>query len=150
MLKAKTVGMINDNKKSFPTVKAHADILNGYFCTITDTATVAPTADSAKGADLHVAMNTINGDDSYRDVGIKQGEYVNAFLVKQWDKQNLQLNDKHLTNAYTTVAKDDKLVVDTDGKLVKKSDVTGFAIYFRVVDKIQFCGNGLEVQIVVA
>ncbi len=150
MLKVKTIGMINDNKKSFPIVKAHADIINGYFCTITDEATVAPTADTAKGADIYVVMNTINGDDSYTDAVVKAGENVNAFLVKQWDKQNLQLNVNHLTTAYGSVAKDDKLVIDATGKLVKQADVTGYAIYFRVVKKIQFAGNGLEVQIVVA
>jgi hypothetical protein len=150
MLKVKTVGMINDNKKSFPFVNAHADIINGYFCSISDTETVALTASSAKEEDVYVVMNTTSGHDSYCDIDIKKGEKVNAFLVKEWDRQDLQLNEKHLTTAYASINVNDKLVAGTDGKLSKVSDVSGYALYFRVKNKVMFDGNGLEVQIIVA
>lgn len=150
MLKTKTVGMVNDNKKSFPYVKAHDDIINGYFCNINDTETVPLTSTTAKEIDLYVVINTMNGHDSYTDGIVKKGEYANAFLVKEWDRQFLQLNDVHLVTEYSTIAKEDKLVVNTDGKLEKVSDTTGYAVYFRVSDKIQFAGMGLEVQIIIA
>ena len=59
MIKVGTIGMIEKNAKSFPNIKAHAEIINGWFGTVNDTVTIAPTIDTVKSANLVVVMNTI-------------------------------------------------------------------------------------------
>lgn len=149
MIKVGTIGMIEKNEKSFPNIKAHAEIQNGWFGTISSTATVAPDATTVKSKDLVVVMNTIVGDNAYTDVKLPAGEYVNAFLLKEWDGQTLELNTTHLTGALSTFAENDVLIAGTDGKLVE-GVATGYGISFIVLKKTNFCGGGLIVKIVVA
>ena len=149
MIKVGTIGMIEKNAKSFPNIKAHAEIQNGWFGTISDTATVTPTTTTVKSKDLTIVMNTIVGDDAYTDVKIPAGEYVNAFLLKEWDRQTLELDATHLVGALSTYEKDDVLVANTDGKLVE-GVATDYGVSFVVLKKTNFCGGGLIVKIVVA
>lgn len=153
MVKFETMGMIKA-AKSFPNIKAHADIANGYFCTIdfVNKATVAPTADTAKTKDVAVVMNTVNGDVQYTDVTIPSGEYVNCFTLAELANQNLQLDESHITYAdtksYADIVKGTTLLgIGTDGNLEVIADATGYGVYFTVLDKINFNGNGLLVKI---
>jgi len=158
MIKVGTIGMIADNKKNFPTVQAHADILNGYICTVAAGKTVAPVAGisgTPQTADLYIVMNTVNGDDSYTDATIAKDDYANAFLLKQWDGQTLVLDEGHITYGagedYSDItAGTTKLTVGTDGKLAINATTTDYGMYFLVTKKVNFCGNGVEVKIVVA
>jgi len=149
MIKVGTIGMIEKNEKSFPNVTASAAIQNGWFGTISDTATVTPTADTVKSADLVVVMNTIVGDNEYKDVTLPIGEYVNAFLLKEWANQTLELNTAHLAGILSTYAVGDVLVADANGKLVE-GVATGYGVSFVVLKKTNFCGGGLIVKIIVA
>lgn len=149
MIKVGTIGMIEKNAKSFPTIKAHADILNGWFGTINDTTTVMPSAETVKSKDLIVVMNTINNDDMYTDVTLKAGTAVNAFLLREWANQTLEVSKIHLSADLSTFSEKDILVADIDGKLVK-GDATDYGVSFIVVKKTNFCGGGLIVKIVVA
>ena len=154
MIKLGSIGMIVDNKKNFPYVKAHAAIPNGYFCTVTDTATVAPTSTTVKGADLCVVLNTALGDNVYSDFTIALGEYANAFLLKQWEKQYLIADEGHITYGegedYTDItAGTTNLTIGTDGKLAITADVTTYLLYFAVVEKFQFNGkNAVKLRVV--
>lgn len=159
MIKVGTIGMIDKNAKSFPTVTAHADIANGYVCTVAGGKTVAPVAGASgtpQTADLYIVMNTIVGDNAYIDgQTIAAGDFVNAFLLKQWDKQTLVFDEGHITYASSKsyadiVADTTKLVVGTDGKFAVATDVTHYGMYFEVTKKVQFNGNAVEVRIVVA
>lgn len=149
MIKVGTIGMIEKNAKSFPNIKASAAIQNGWFGTISDTATITPTTDTVKSADLVVVMNTVVGDNEYTDVTLPIGEYVNAFLLKEWGNQTLELNETHLAAALSTYAVGDVLVANADGKLVEAA-ATGYGISFVVLKKTNFCGGGLLIKIVVA
>jgi nucleoside-specific outer membrane channel protein Tsx len=154
MIKLGTIGMIADNKKSFPQVKAHADIANGYFCTITDTDTVAPTSTTILGADLCVVLNTKLGDNCYKDFTINKDENCNAFLLKQWEKQYLTVDEGHITYGtgedYSDITEGTtNLTIDANGKLAITADVSTYLLYFAVVSKVQFNGkNAVKVRIV--
>ena len=73
MIKLETIGMYKGVKND-PTVKAHADIVNGYVFTIdSNHKTAAPTATTAKALDLWFAMNERYDDDRYTDAKIPAG-----------------------------------------------------------------------------
>lgn len=137
MIKLETIGMYK-NVKNDPTVKAHAEIPNGYVFTINaDHKTAAPTATTAKALDLWFAMNTRYDDDRHTDAKIAQDEYVNAYLLKEFDHQNLIVDEDNLTTAATSLAVGDTLVVDTNGKFAKETTLTGYKVYLKIVEKIQ-------------
>ena len=137
MIKLETIGMYK-NVKNDPTVKAHAEIPNGYVFTVdANHKTAAPTATTAKALDLWFAMNTRYDDDRYTDAKIAQGEYVNAYLLKEFDHQNLIVDEDNLTTAVDTLAVGDTLVADTYGKFVKETTLTGYKVYLEVIEKVQ-------------
>ena len=135
MIKLETIGM-SKNIKNDPTVKAHAAIDNGYVFTIgSNHATAAPTADTAKGLDLWFAHNERFDDNRYTDAKIAQGEYVNAYLLKEFDHQNLIIDEDSLTTSYASLSVGDTMVVDTYGKFAKETTLTGYKIYVTIVEK---------------
>lgn len=157
MIKVRTIGMVDKNMKNDPTVKAHADIPNGYLCTVTDGKTVAPVA-GASGAkqskDLRIVMNTALGDNHGTDITVKKNDYANTFILKEWDGQDLVFDESHITYAsgksYSDIVKGTKLVADTNGKFAVTTDVSNYNVYFEVIDKVMFNGNGIITRIVVA
>lgn len=138
MIKLETLGM-HKNIKNDPTVKAHADIDNGYVFTIgAGHVTAAPTADTAKGVDLWFAHNERYDDNRYTDAKIAAGEYVNAYLLKEFDHQNLIIDEDSLTTAYASLAVGDTMVVDTNGKFAKETTLTGYKVYVTIVEKMKY------------
>lgn len=157
MIKLRTIGMIDKNLKNDPTVKAHADILNGYLCTVAGGKTVAPVAgaSSAKQSkDLRIVMNAPLGDDSYTDIVIKKDSFANTFILKEWEGQDLVFDESHITYASEKSYKDltvgTKLVADTNGKFAVSTDVSNYGVYFEIVQKIAFNGNGIIARIAVS
>lgn len=157
MVAVKSIGMIEKNLKNDPTVKAHADIPNGYLCTVAAGKTVAPVAGASgekQTADLRIVMNTGAGDDCYKDFTVKKDAFANTFMLKQWDGQILVFDESHVTYAssksYADITVGTKLVAGTDGKFSVATDVTNYGVYFEVTKKVAFNGKGIEAKIVVA
>lgn len=137
MIKLETIGMYK-NVKNDPTVKAHAEIPNGYVFTIdADHKTAAPTATTAKALNLWFAMNTRYDDNRFTDAPIAEGEYVNAYLLKEFDHQNLIVDADNLTGDVTAMTAGKNLVVGTDGKFAVADSVNGYKVYLTVVEQIQ-------------
>lgn len=146
MVKVYTIGMIEHNAKSFPTVTSDKDVINGAFGKVADNKFSA----FAAGEDMYVILNTQVGDDEYEDsYTIKAGEKLNAFRLADWEGQYLQISPANISGDVSAIAVGDTLTAGADFKLKKASATTG-DIAFKVVEKINFVGTGLKVQIVVA
>jgi hypothetical protein len=159
MIKLQTLGMLNV-AKSDPTVIAHADIKNGYFHTISAGKTYAPVAGDSSAdqtAEIRIVLQTITGDDRYDpDAVIASGDRVNSFLLKQWHSQNLIINlsdiDLGTGVNYASVTSDGTtyLVANASGNLDIVADPSYYGVYLKVIDKIQFNGDSVLAQVVVA
>lgn len=157
MIKLKTVGMIDKNLKNDPTVKTSDEIHNGYLCEVIDGLTIAPiagTSGAAQTKDIRIVLNSILGDEQYQDTKIAKGAFANTFMLKEWDGQCLVFDESHITYAsdkkYADINVGDNLIADTYGKFAVTTDVTNYEIYFKVIKKVEFNGNGIEARIVVA
>ena len=90
------VEMIEHSAHNDPTVKAHANVPNGYFHIISSGSSAVPTA----SGELWVAINTPLGDDRYlADVTIKQGDRLNSYRVKDWDGKELIVTQANVYDA---------------------------------------------------
>ena len=49
----------------------------------------------------------------------------------------------------TSLAANDTLVFYTDGLVKKETTLTGYAVYFKVIEKTAYMGNGIRAEIVV-
>lgn len=140
MIKCATIGMIG-NAKLNPVLKSESDVQNYTFLT--------------NDGDLYLVMNTPAGDDAYvDDLTIKAGEYLNGFLVKAWEGQELIADEKHIAydsgKAYKDITKGTTiLTVNSAGKLAIAASAPTSGIYFKVTDKCRLTGNAVKVKVVV-
>ena len=133
MIKVNTIGML-DVAKINPVLTSNADVANFSFI-------------ENDGA-LYLVANTIVGDASYReDVVIKAGEYLNGYLVKAWEGQELVIDMKHIVDA--SVEKGNTLIKDATGKLKKGSASSGVSLKVTEVG-CTLTGAAIKAKIVVA
>lgn len=132
MVKVNSVGML-DVAKINPVLKSTKDVTNYSFITDNDI--------------LYLISNTIVGDDAYKkDVIIKAGEFLNGYIVKAWEGQELVVDGKHILGGIP--AKDTILVANADGKL-ETGSATG--VHFVVTDdKVTLTEAACKVRVVVA
>lgn len=133
--------------KNFGYLTTDVALKNGDIVTY-DLATkkvALPTSDTAKKAGLAVVMNVIDkpGIKTPDDYTIEAGEHPRIFTLASLKGLTLVMNDAEIKTNYASIAVGDKLVAGTDGKLVKTSDVSGYAEYLEVIEKVAFGGNGL-------
>ena len=135
MIKCETLGML-DVAKNNPVLKSDKDVANYSF--IVD------------DGDTYVVMNSINGDNSYKDdVVIAAGEPLNGFNLKAWDGQRLVIDGKHIDGEYETVSTTDTvLVVDTATGKLKSGSASG--VHLVVKDKARLTEDAVVAKIVVA
>ena len=150
MIKVKTVGMIEKNSKNNPVVKAHEDMKNGALHIVENGITSYPTS-SVK--DISIALNIGSGDEKYTDFTIKKGDFVNSYLLRAWENQEIVFDESHITYAesqdYSQIkANETKLVAGTDGNFKIETDISNSEIYFIVTEKLQFNGNAVSAKIV--
>lgn len=136
MIKIETLGMF-DVAKVNPVITSETDTTNYQFVTYED--------------EVYLIANTLTGDDSYcDDVVIKAGDFLNGYLVKAWEGQNLIVDAKHITGEYDTYSvKDTVLVVGDDGKL-ESGTAPESGVYFTVVDKCHLTEKAVKVKVCVA
>lgn len=135
MIKVETLGMI-DVAKVNPVITSTSDVENYQFITHEN--------------NVYLVANTLNGDDFGKEnVTIKAGEYLNGFLVKAWEGQNLIIDAKHITGTYATYSvKDTILTIGSDGKLaVGTAPASG--VYFIVSDKCTLTEKAVKARVVV-
>lgn len=136
MIKVETIGML-DTARINPVITSEDDVVNNQFVTYEE--------------NDYLIANTLTGDDAYKDdVVLKAGEYLNGYLLKAWDGQNLVIDSKHVTGDYATYAvADTVLVIGEDGKLaVGEKPASG--VYFVVTDKCTLTGQAIKARVCVA
>ena len=112
MIKCETLGMI-DVAKNNPVLKSNKDVANYSF--IVD------------DGNTYVVMNTVNGDDSYKEgIVMKAGEPLNGFDLKAWEGQRLIIDGKHIDGEFATVSvADTVLIVDEATGKLKSGSASG-------------------------
>ena len=155
MVKEKTIGMIEKNAKNEPTVKAHADLKNGTIFVISNGVTAYPTegtSGSHQTKDLYIALNSGSGDERFTDFTIKKDDFVNGFLLRAWENQEIIFDESHIeygqNQSYSSLNVGTKLVATSSGKFKIESSVTNYGIYFEITEKLQFNGNAVSAKIV--
>ena len=136
---------IEHSARNFPTLKANADVLNGYICTITNGAIAAPAAASTA---LYVAINDLHGDDrDLEGAKIPAGTPLNLYDLAAWDGREMIATEANIATAMDSIAVGDTLKADANGKLSKTGVAT--IVTFKVIDKIMIGGvAGVRVQVV--
>lgn len=136
MIKVETIGML-DTAKINPVITSADDVVNNQFVTYEE--------------NEYLIANTLTGDNAYReDVVLKAGEYLNGYLVKAWEGQNLVVDSKHVNGDYADYAVAKKvLVIGEDGKLAE-GEKPASGVYFVVVDKCTLTEQAIKVRVCVA
>lgn len=139
MIKCETIGMIQ-NSKNNPTIKAVAATPNYSFIT--------------NDGDVYLVSNTIVGDDSYKkDVTIPVGDFLNCYLVKAWDGQNLIVDESHIaygdSQSYASITAGTTLFTISNGKLVIAGSAPASGVYFKAVEKVTLTEKAVKVKVIV-
>lgn len=141
MIKIYELGML-DNAVNVPDVKAEADTSNYTFV--------------EHDGEQYLMANTLTGDDAYKeDVVIKEGEYMNLFLVRAWETKELVIDAKHITfgagESYASItAGTTLLTIATDGTLEIADAAPDAGVYFKVTAKTMLTGEAVRAKIMVA
>ena len=149
MIKFRDIGLFATAKND-PTIKAHAEIKNGYLCSIASGKTVAlADAAAAKVAELKLAILHHDGEE-VAPATIAKDAYVTAFDVAAWAGQHLIVTEDHLSlasgTAFAALTVGDIFVacaanVTGDaGKFLKVAAATGYNIYFTLEAKTSLNG----------
>ena len=129
------VEMIEHDAHNDPTVKAHAEVPNGYFFIISSGSSAVPTS----SGELWVAINTPLGDDRYiADVKIPEGARLNAYRCSDWIGEELIVTQANVDPTISTLSAGDVLNAHSNGKL--KASGTNTTVDFVVVEKINYFG----------
>ena len=123
MIKCETLGML-DVAKNNPVLKSDKDVANYSF--IVD------------DGDSYVVMNTISGDDAYKEgVVIKAGEPLNGFDLKAWEGKRLVIDGKHIDGDFATVSvADTVLVIDEATGKLKVGTGTGINLVVKATTRL--------------
>ena len=150
MIKFRELGLFATAKND-PTIKAHAEIANGYLCSIAAGKTVAlANAAAAKVAELKLALLHHDADE-FAPAKIAKDAYLTAFDVAAWAGQHLIVTEDHLSLAsgtanFAALSVGDKFVacdasVTGDaGKFLEVAAATGYNIYFTLEAKTSLNG----------
>lgn len=137
--------------QNFGYLKTPVVLENGMAVTydLKTKAVALPTATTAKQAGLAVVMNRIDKPETLtpNDYRIEVGEFPRIFTLASLAGHLFDMDDAVVTTVYNTLAVGDKLVVGTDGKWTKSTDVSDYAEYLEIVEKTSFGGNGLRVVV---
>lgn len=137
---------IEHSARNFPTVKATAEVPNGYVCALDSNG--VPAAPAAASTAIYVAINDIQGDDKYLDgAKIHAGEMLNLYDLAAWDGREMIVTAPNLAGTYADIAVGDTLKADANGKLAEAGLAT--VVTFKVLDKLVINGvNGVRVKVV--
>ena len=135
MVKFSSISQI-EKKYAFEDAIASADVLNGDFGAVTEGAfAVGVTATKA-------IMQDENGDNAGLDeYPIKKGEHVRVVDLSAYNGETIEVYGAQLPDTYS---KGDKLISDTNGKLVTGGSVAPYFEITKVIPNVK----GVEVKVV--
>ena len=137
MIKVQTLGMY-DVAKNTPVLKSASAVANYSFL--------------VDDGDQYVVMQSINGDDSYKEgITIPAGQPINGFQLKAWDGQKLIIDGKHIDGTYATVSVTGTiLVIDTATGKIKVGTAPASGAYFVVKGTTTLTEAAVIAKVVVA
>ncbi len=146
-MKAKTIGYFK-NIQNVGYCKAAADLKVGMGVMLdraTKTANLPASADDAKKC--HRIVSNINDKPEMHNfseaVVVKKDEYVRADDLLTAANMEMEFADDEINGGVDSVAVGDTLVFGTDGLIVKSDAVTGYQVYFEVIEKTAYMGKGI-------
>ena len=151
MIKFRDIGVYK-NAVNVPYCVTDVELKNGMVVTadLADKTVALPTGVVGKN-EAYIVMNRIDKPEvaTPDDYTIEVGENPRLFLVQSLNTRILDMNMLSVTGAYASINVGDVLVAGNDGKLVVGT-ASGQEVYFEVIEKTSFGGNGLAVQVIVA
>jgi len=146
-MKYKTIGAFK-NVQNVGNCKAAVDMKVGMgviLNQVNKTAKLPTTADEAKAA-YRIVTNINDKPEMHnfsQTVEVKTGEYVRADDLTTVGNLEIEFAASEISTAYASVAVNDKLVFGIGGLLEKSNDVDGYKVYFEVIEKTAYMGNGV-------
>ncbi len=151
-MKGKTIGYYK-NVQNVGYCVADADVQVGMGV-ILDRAnkTAKLPEDETKAKACYRIVSNINVNPEMHDfkdtLTIKKGEYVRADDLLSVINMEMEFADYEVTDGVESLNAGDKLVFAETTGLLKKSDaVTGYTVYFEVIEKTAYMGNGILVVV---
>lgn len=150
-MKYKTIGAFK-NVQNVPYCKAATDMKVGMGV-ILDRANkeaALPTS-AAEAKTVHYIVTNINDKPeiltSIDAFVVKEGEYVRADDLHTVNEMEIEFAAFEITDGTDDLDVGDTLVFGEDGVLVAADDVDGYAVYFTVIKKTGYMGDGILAEI---
>lgn len=155
MIKFYEIGQIEKLAVGDGTIKAKSGGTKNGFIGVVSSGVVANA--STDGLALKLFENYGKGDDSYGEFTVPSGEFITAWDLATQKGKNVQVTPESITYAtgvnYASISAGTTLMgAGTDGNLAIIANATNIAtggVYFKVVKKIEFGGNGVLAEVVV-
>lgn len=150
-MKYKTIGAFK-SVQNVGDCKAYTDLKVGMGVVldrVNHTAKLPASADEAKAC-FRIVTNINDKPEMHNfeeTLTVKKDEYVRADDLTTVANLEAEFASYEITTAYADLAVSDKLVFGTDGKLAKATDVTGYKVYFEIIEKTAYMGKGVLVVI---
>lgn len=149
MVKPNTIGMI-EKYGNVESVTAKGELFNGALVTVTNgEATVSATA-------THLVDYFKTGDEMYTDFKVAIGEQIAVRKLADWVGKELVVSPANIAYGggenYTKLVEGTTLLgANAEGKfaIISTAPATTGTVYFKVVKKVNFAGDGVKVQILV-
>jgi hypothetical protein len=155
MIKVYEISQIEKTGIGDGTVKAAAGGTKNFFLGTVADGVVVPAP--ATGLGIKLIANYGKGDDAYKDFVTPAGELVTAWDVSAWKGKYLQVSPDSITygssETYASITAGTTLMnAGADGNfhiMTSDSGISDGGVYFKVVKKIDFDGNGVLVEVIV-
>ncbi len=151
-MKYKTIGAFK-NVQNVPYCKATVELHTGMGVVLDRVAkTAALPASEAEAKAVTYIVTNINDKpnlhDSRKTFIVDAGEYVRADDLKTVNGKEIEFAAFEINGETSDLNAGDKLVFGTDGLVKKAADVTGYAVYFKVIAKTTYMDDGILAEIV--
>ena len=155
MIKVYEISQIEKTGIGDGTVKAAAGGTKNFFLGTVADGVVVPAP--ATGLGIKLIANYGKGDAAYKDFVTPAGELVTAWDVSAWKGKYLQVSPDSITygssETYASITAGTTLMnAGADGNfhiMTSDSGISDGGVYFKVVKKIDFDGNGVLVEVIV-
>lgn len=146
-MKYKTIGAFK-NVQNVGYCKAEVDMAVGMGVILNRTNKVASlpsSADEAKAC--HRIVTNINDKPEMHNysetVVVKAGEPVRADDLTTVANMEIEFAQSEINGKISDLAVGNKLVFGTDGLIAKSTDVKGYKVFFELIKKTAYMGNGI-------
>lgn len=150
-MKYKTIGAFK-NVQNVPYCKADVDLRVGMGVILDRVAkTASLAADETAAKSIVYVVTNINDKpeqfNSSETFVVKKGDYVRADDLRTVNGLEIEFAGYEIDGGTFELSAGDKLVFGTSGLIEKATDVTGYAVYFTVIEKTAYMDDGIRAEI---